>query len=161
MAVALLSMSLFSGCASKKAETGTGTITRGDGDVVYGDSATGASATGGIGLGTLQRVHFPFDSSQLTQESVRRLQQNADTIKSNRNMRVLVEGHCDERGSNEYNIALGERRARAVVDYLVNLGVGRSSLEMKSWGEERPLNPASTPQAWDQNRRAEFVILAR
>lgn len=144
------------GCASKR---GAGAGAGGDG--AYGAYGSGASATGGIGLGTLERVHFPFDSSNLDERARETLQNNARIIMKNPNMRVLVEGHTDERGSNEYNIALGERRSKAAIDYLVNLGVQRSRLEMKSWGEERPLDPSKTREAYDLNRRAEFVILSK
>lgn len=156
--VMALAMALSTGCASKKSRSaGTGA----DGEVTYGTSSDGASDKGGIGLGTLARVHFEFDSANLSDSARKTLESNAKTISGNKRMRVLVEGHCDERGSNEYNIALGERRARSVIDYLVNLGVQRSRLEMKSWGEERPLNPNSSESAWKLNRRAEFVILAK
>lgn len=152
-AVALLGLT---GCSSKK---GSGASAGSESD--FGEYGSGASASGGIGLGTLERVQFEFDSSNLTQSARDTLQSNARTILANSKMRVLVEGHCDERGSNEYNLALGERRSKSVIDYLVNLGVPRSRLEAKSWGEERPLNPASTSGAYRVNRRAEFVILAK
>ncbi len=157
LALGFTAMAFVTGCASKKSSANTGS----ESNVTYGTSADGSSENGGIGLGTLARVHFEFDSSALSSDARATLEKNAKTIKSGRKMRVLVEGHCDERGSNEYNIALGERRARAVIDYLVNLGVQRSRLEMKSWGEERPLNSQSSESAWKANRRAEFVILAK
>ncbi len=116
---------------------------------------------GGIGLGLLERVHFDFDRSEINSEAVEILKKNAATIKASKSMRVLVEGHCDERGTNEYNVALGERRAKMALNYLVSLGVARNRLEMKSWGEERPLSRGSGENAWTQNRRAEFVILAK
>jgi len=160
IAAVIVGISMFvSGCAPRE-----GVATRPAGDPTESDytrTGTGASATGGIGLGTLERVHFPFDSSNLSQESRTRLQNNARTILANSRMRVLVEGHCDERGSNEYNIALGERRARAAIDYLVDLGVPRNRLEAKSWGEEKPLDRRSTEEAWRLNRRAEFVVLQK
>jgi len=155
--LAFAAMAFTSGCAKKN----SGAVTGSDGNVTYGTTADGSSDTGGIGLGTLSRVHFGYDSSTLASDDRETLEKNAKLIKGNKKMRVLVEGHCDERGSNEYNIALGERRARAVMDYLVNLGVQRSRLEMKSWGEERPLNPQSSETAWSNNRRAEFVVLAK
>ncbi|PIR22082.1 MAG: peptidoglycan-associated lipoprotein [Deltaproteobacteria bacterium CG11_big_fil_rev_8_21_14_0_20_45_16] len=139
-------------CGSKKSGGGS------NADSSFG---TGASSSGGIGLGTLQRVHFGFDESTLNSEGRETLQNNAQIMMKNGKMKVLVEGHCDERGSNEYNIALGERRSKAVIDYMVNLGVQRSRLEMKSWGEERPLDPTKSDTAYSLNRRAEFVILAK
>lgn len=149
---------LVSGCSSKQGASGrAGSATESE----YVRQGTGASTSGGIGLGTLERVHFPYDSSNLGTEARTRLQNNARTILGNPRMRVLVEGHTDERGSNEYNIALGERRAKSAVNYLVDLGVPRNRLEMKSWGEEKPLDPRSVEEAWKLNRRAEFVILQK
>jgi len=153
--IGLISLSFaLTGCASKRTGEGSSSFENSQ----YGN---GASETGGIGLGTLERVHFGFDQSSLTQEAKSKLENNARIIIKNSKMRVLVEGHTDERGSNEYNIALGERRAKGVIEYLVNLGVQRSRLEMKSWGEERPLDLARTPQAYAMNRRAEFVVLSK
>lgn len=122
----------------------------------------GSTATGGVGLGTLQRVHFKFDRASLSEQARDRLNNNAEVILDNSNMQVLIEGHTDERGTNEYNIALGERRAKAALDYLVDLGVPRTRLEMKSWGEERLLNNnAESDAEHRKNRRAEFVILEK
>ncbi|MDH3258580.1 MAG: OmpA family protein, partial [Deltaproteobacteria bacterium] len=74
-------------------------------------------------------------------------------------VKVLIEGHCDERGTNEYNFALGERRAEAAKQYLINLAVESSRISTISYGEERPLDPGHTEGNWGQNRRAQFVIL--
>jgi len=153
-----LTLAFFaSGCASKKSGGSAGMGS----DSAYDQYGTGASKTGGIGLGTLARVHFGFDESSLTEDARETLQSNAKIIMDKPSMRVLVEGHCDERGSNEYNIALGERRANAVIAYLTTLGVPRTRLEMKSWGEERPLDPGKSESAYKMNRRAEFVILKK
>ncbi len=143
----------LTGCAAMKKKDGAEGAGAG-----YG---TGESSSGGIGLGTLQRVYFDFDRANVSGEAASVLKKNADVMKGNGKMRVLVEGHCDERGTNEYNIALGERRAKATVDYLVSLGIARSRLEMKSWGEERPLDTGSSESAMSSNRRAEFVVLAK
>jgi len=147
----------LAGCSTKKG----GRDGRAGADEASGSYGTGSSKTGGIGLGTLDRVHFEFDQSALTQKARDTLQGNAEIIMESPTMQVLVEGHCDERGSNEYNISLGEKRAQAVIDYLTNLGVKRSRLEMKSWGEERPLDPGKSASAYRMNRRAEFVILKK
>lgn len=158
--MALSLVALVSGCASKKSggeSSSTSSIADGKG----GEYGTGATEDGGIGLGTLERVHFGFDASSLTNEARDTLSNNAKIMMNNPDMKVMVEGHCDERGSNEYNIALGERRAKAVINYLVNLGVQRARLEMKSWGEERPLDPSKGARAYSLNRRAEFVILEK
>ncbi len=140
---------LIAGCAAKD---GSGGSWDKDGDGSY---------DAGIGFGTLKRIYFPFDQSVITGAAADTLKDNATSIKSNSSMRVLVEGHCDDRGTNEYNIALGERRSRTTMDHLVSLGVARNRLEMKSWGEERPLDSAQNEQAYRKNRRAEFVILAK
>lgn len=142
----------LSGCSAKK----KGTSSSAGGETGYDDKRTG-----GIGLGLLERIYFDFDRAELTSDAKDTLKANAEVIKDNPKMRVLVEGHCDERGTNEYNVALGERRARTVVDYLVANGVGRSKLEMKSWGEERPIDSGRDEAAYSRNRRGEFVILAK
>jgi peptidoglycan-associated lipoprotein len=152
--VALCSFMMV-GCASKK---GAGTTAGGaGGDYGYNDKEHGGAA----GLGLLDRIYFEYDKSEITGKAADTLKKNASTIKGSKKMRVLVEGHCDERGTNEYNIALGERRARTTLNYLVSLGVPRSRLEMKSWGEERPLDAGHVEASWAKNRRAEFSILAK
>ena len=150
---------LGSSCASKKGagakETVSTEYARPSAESLYD------SKTGGIGLGTLERIHFDFDQSTISDEAAQILKNNAETLQKTPSMRVLIEGHCDERGTNEYNIALGERRAKITLDYIVSLGVGRSRLEVKSWGEERPLDPSSSKASYSLNRRAEFVILSK
>lgn len=111
----------------------------------------------GEGADALQRIHFDFDKSAVRPDAAPILEQNAGWIKGHSSARVVVEGHCDERGTNEYNMALGDRRARSARDYLANLGVDPSVLSVVSYGEERPLDPASNESAWALNRRAEFV----
>ena len=107
--VLALSMTL-AGCASKK-----------DDDYSQESAADMYDReTGGVGLGTLERVHFGYDRSSIEQSAASTLERNANVINGKSSMRVLVEGHCDNRGTNEYNIALGERRARSALDYLVS-----------------------------------------
>lgn len=106
----------------------------------------------------LQRIHFDFDQYVLTDSAKRTLAGNADLIKASPGVRVKIEGHCDERGSDEYNLALGEKRALATKNYLVSLGVSAESLSIISYGEEMPLDPAKTEDAWSKNRRAEFKV---
>jgi len=105
-----------------------------------------------------QRVHFEFDSSTLGKEAKDALAANVEIMRSNPDLRVEVQGHCDERGTTEYNIALGDRRAAAVRDYMTRLGVSSTRLEAVSYGEERPLDSSRTEVAWSENRRAEFRI---
>ncbi|ABB33746.1 peptidoglycan-associated lipoprotein [Geobacter metallireducens RCH3] len=109
---------------------------------------------------TLDRIFFDFDSFVLSQAARDILSKNAEyLLKKQPNARVLIEGHCDERGSDEYNLALGEKRAKAARDYLVTLGVAANRLSIISYGEEKPLDPGHTEEAWAKNRRAEFLIV--
>jgi peptidoglycan-associated lipoprotein len=105
----------------------------------------------------LQRIHFDFDRSNIKPEYEPALKGNADWMKSNAKSNVTVEGHCDERGSVEYNIALGDRRANSAKGYMVNLGVSSGRLSTVSYGKERPLCTQHDESCWWQNRRAEFV----
>lgn len=102
-------------------------------------------------------IHFAFDNSEISGEYRELLQAHAEYLVSNPNVSVVIEGHTDERGTPEYNIALGERRANAVVNYLQNYGVLSSQMSTVSYGEERPLVRRSNEQAWAQNRRAVLV----
>lgn len=102
------------------------------------------------------RIYFAFDKSELTQESRQTLTEKAELLKSFPALIALIEGHCDDRGTNEYNMALGARRAQAAHDYLVQLGVEASRLSVISYGEEYPAVPGSGEEAWSKNRRDEF-----
>ena len=104
-------------------------------------------------------VQFAFDSSLLNVDAERILEQKATWLQDNGNASVQIEGHCDERGTSAYNLALGERRANAVQEYLTVLGVDPSRLSTISYGEEQPLDPGHDEMAWSLNRRAHFVIL--
>ncbi len=110
--------------------------------------------------GVLQRVHYAFDKYDLQAEAIRTLGKNASLIKEHNQFDVRVEGHCDERGTVEYNLSLGEKRARAARDYLVSLGVESRRLRVVSYGKERAADPRHNETAWAMNRRAEFVFLA-
>ncbi|MEF2146235.1 MAG: peptidoglycan-associated lipoprotein Pal [Desulfovibrionaceae bacterium] len=103
-------------------------------------------------------IYFAFDSSELTAESREVLQAKADILKRYKDLTLVVEGYCDERGTVEYNLALGERRARAAYDYLVILGIAPDRLSIVSFGEENPQDPGHTEEAWSQNRRDQFRI---
>lgn len=103
-------------------------------------------------------VRFDFDKSELTEAGRRTSQVVADYMKKNPKAKLLVEGHCDERGTAEYNMALGERRATAVMTYLVSLGVPKAVLSTVSFGKEKPLDPGHNDGAWAKNRRAHFVL---
>jgi peptidoglycan-associated lipoprotein len=110
--------------------------------------------------GVLKTIHFDFDQYELRTDAVRTLGDNASALKQYPQLKVRIEGHCDERGTVEYNLALGEKRARAARDYLVSLGTPASRLGIISYGKERPVNPGHSENAWAENRRAEFLFLA-
>ena len=109
----------------------------------------------------LQPVFFELDRSDLSAEAQQILQANAGVLKQYATWQITVEGHCDERGSAEYNLALGERRALAARDYLVSLGIAANRVRTVSYGKEFPFDPGHTDAAWRKNRRAHFVITAR
>ncbi|MEQ8813153.1 MAG: peptidoglycan-associated lipoprotein Pal [Thalassobaculum sp.] len=129
-------------------------------------TATTAPAKAGPTPGTAEdfvvnvgdRVFFAFDSSELSAESRTTLEKQAFWLRKYPQSTVTVEGHCDERGTREYNLALGERRAASARDYLVSLGVDPSRVATISYGKERPAVTGSTEEAWAQNRRAVTVI---
>ena len=104
------------------------------------------------------RIFFNFDSIQLGPEARATLENQAIWLKQNGNVSVWIEGHADERGTREYNLALGERRASAMRDYLVALGVNDNLLKTRSFGKERPVDPSSSLDAWNKNRRGVMVI---
>ncbi len=104
------------------------------------------------------RVYFGFDRSDLTAEARQVLRRQADFMKANPNLSIRIEGHCDERGTREYNLALGARRANASRDFLVGLGVDPSRITTISFGKDRPLNPVSSEAAWAQNRNTHTVV---
>ncbi|HTZ31962.1 MAG TPA: peptidoglycan-associated lipoprotein Pal [Methylomirabilota bacterium] len=100
---------------------------------------------------------FDYDSSEIRPDARAALQKTADFLKAYPNTHVAIEGHCDERGSTEYNLALGQRRANAVKQYLVSLGVNGDTLTTTSWGKEKPFCTESTESCWQQNRRGHFT----
>lgn len=108
--------------------------------------------------GPLADVFFGFNEASVTDEARGLLEQHATWLQTRRAVRVVIEGHCDERGTVEFNLALGERRAQAVRDYLVTLGVAQERLTTVSLGKERPLDPGHDEAAWARNRRAHFVV---
>lgn len=131
-------------------------------------TAPGAESVGTEGAGDagapssdLRTVYYPFDSYSLGGEARSALKFNANWLKQNASATVQIEGHCDERGTTEYNLALGEKRANAARDYLEKLGVESSRISAISYGEERPSDPGHDESAWAKNRRAAFIILSK
>jgi len=173
LSIALVA-AVISGCAKKPASvvvdsTGEPVVSTMPSDSVagYGDGSISDQAVGDrsgygsvtMGDGTaagLNHIFFEFDQFTLTDEARDTLARNADYMKANPGLKVRIEGHCDERGSDEYNLALGERRASATKNYMVSLGVDGDRLAIISYGEEMPLDPGRSESAWAKNRRAEF-----
>jgi peptidoglycan-associated lipoprotein len=112
----------------------------------------------GFDVSDLVDVFFAFDQSDLTPEGRDRLADNARLLKAASGVPIMIEGHCDERGTNEYNLGLGERRASEVKNYLVSLGVPASRIRTISYGEEKPFDAGHHEVAWQQNRRAHFSL---
>lgn len=119
-------------------------------------AAAAAETAANRAANDLMRIYFDFDQYVLTDSAKDQLASNARLLKAAPAVKVQIEGYCDERGSDEYNLALGEKRALATKNYLVSLGVAAGRLSIISYGEEMPLDPANTEEAWAKNRRAEF-----
>jgi len=147
-------------CSKKKTteETdGTPDVT----SIDTGDTNANANGANGAGVGQkvsgLPTIYFEFNSFSLNSASKEALNLAAQWLKANPNTKIQIEGHCDERGTTEYNLALGERRANTVKDFLQSKGVPANQLSTISYGEERPVAMGSTEEAWAKNRRTEFV----
>ena len=117
-----------------------------------GDVYTGKETVKYLASGVPDRVFFATNKSSLTTASRATLRKQATYLRKNKNLNVTIEGHADERGTREYNLALGERRANAARDYLMTYGISGKRISVISYGKEKPINPASTPLAWSQNR---------
>ncbi len=125
------------------------------------DTTRGQSAsveTTATSEASVSDINFDFDSSIIRPDAREILKINADFLLKNRISSIVIEGHCDERGTAEYNMALGQRRAQETKKYLVNLGIKESTIRTISYGEERPLDSGNTEEAWAKNRRAHFLI---
>jgi peptidoglycan-associated lipoprotein len=174
----LVMLSLFclmnAGCAKKPAATDTTAVDStpmtedmgpgmqqpaGLDESTIGESAMGEESIDDSAMAAvpaLEKIHFDFDQYTLSAEAQAVLVNNADYLKANPGQKVRIEGHCDERGSDEYNLALGQRRALAAKNFLVSLGIAPERLSIISYGEEMPLDPSGTDAAFALNRRAEF-----
>ena len=109
----------------------------------------------------LKDVHFNFDKYDIRPEDAAILKENAALLKKFPNVKIQIEGHCDERGTLEYNLALGERRANRAKDYLVSLGISTARISTISYGKEKPLDPGHNEEAWAKNRRAHTIITGK
>jgi len=124
---------------------------------VDGDVYTGKETVEYLASGVPDRVFFATNKSSLTTAARETLRKQATYLRKNKNLNVTIEGHADERGTREYNLALGERRANAARDYLMTYGISGKRISVISYGKEKPVNPASTPLSWSQNRRSVTV----
>ncbi len=137
---------LFSACSTAKKS----------GDI-EGDVYSGKETVEYLASGVPDRVFFATNKSSLTTASRATLRKQATFLRKNKNLNVTIEGHADERGTREYNLALGERRANAARDYLMTYGISGKRISVISYGKEKPVNPKSSPLAWSQNRRSVTV----
>jgi len=158
--VALVVLALgmgLTGCSKKAPETAQ------QGSEGAGQTESLETADSGImegrTSGPMVPVYFEFDSSKISGEQVQRIETNADFLKKNTQINIRIEGNCDPRGTQEYNLALGERRAQASKSYLVNKGVSAERLSTVSFGEEKLLLFGHDEISWAQNRRDDFVIV--
>ena len=138
---------VLSACASKKQISSE----------MQGDVYTGTDTIEYLAKGVPDRVFFATNESVLTTASRDTLRKQAAWLRKNTSINIVLEGHADERGTREYNLALGERRANAAKDYLMTYGVSGKRISVISYGKERPVNPANSPLAWSQNRRSVTV----
>ena len=161
VAVGLMGAVAMSGCKKKTAGSGTGEGNIG-GVTGQGIGENGIGNRPGAGTmemaGQFVPVYFDFDSAQVKESERAKAETAAEYLKKNTVGGVIVEGHCDERGSREYNLALGERRAMAVRNYLQSLGLEAGRIQTKSFGKEKPVAMGHDEESWSKNRRAEFVL---
>lgn len=157
-----VSVLTLSGCGSKP-KTDEAMKPADDGEAMAAQEESLDSQPRGISEGRTSEgmlpVYFNFDSSDIKSDQVSRVEVNAEFSKSNSALPIRIEGNCDPRGTNEYNMALGERRALSAKKYMVNLGVDESKLTTVSYGEERMLLHGHDELSWAQNRRADFVVV--
>ncbi len=162
-----LSLTLGAGCSRPKrtdangADSASGNVAGQDNTPAIADKdiSTDPSGSDGGKINGLSTVFFDYDKAALTSAARQQLAANATWIKGNPNFTIQIEGHTDERGSVEYNLALGERRAKSVKTYLEGLGVESKRMTIISYGEEKPLVTGDNESAWSKNRRANFVPL--
>ena len=124
---------------------------------IEGDVYTGKETVEYLASGVPDRVFFATNKSSLTSASRATLRKQANYLRKNKNLNVTIEGHADERGTREFNLALGERRANAAKDYLMTYGISGKRISVISYGKEKPVNPKSSPISWSQNRRSVTV----
>jgi peptidoglycan-associated lipoprotein len=166
--VLIFAFALLPGCSKKTSSTtddaydGSAAAGMGESDATRGSLDDYRKGTLGRGeQGPLSDVFFPYDSIELSDNAREILRTNADWLAENQRARVEIEGHCDSRGTIEYNLALGAKRANAVRDYLVSLGVSTDRLTTISYGKELQICQEETESCWAENRRVHFVVLSQ
>jgi peptidoglycan-associated lipoprotein len=177
----LVAAPLLAGCAMTPSTTADSSSAPSPGGSMDGGRAVGSAAADRYGSGgstaqgnaarpnpkeftaktDLRDIRFEFDSYEIRVEDAQVLDQNADLMKANPGWKVLIEGHADQRGTTDYNLALSERRARASMNYLVSRGVRANRISVISYGKERPMCNEATEDCWSQNRRAHFAVKAK
>lgn len=109
----------------------------------------------------LAMIFFDYDKYNIRPDAVPVLEKNAEWLKKHPTVKILIEGHCDERGTEEYNLALGEKRAKSTMEYLMSLGISAERMKIISYGKSQPLDPGHDEAAWAKNRRAQFLIIEK
>ena len=145
--IILLASLVLSACATQKKTTGQ----------LQGDVYTGSESVEYLASGVPDRVFFATNETVLTTASRETLRKQAAWLRKNSDITVVLEGHADERGTREYNLALGERRANSAKDYLMTYGISSDRISVLSYGKERPVDSGSNPLAWSKNRRSVTV----
>lgn len=148
-------------CSSKKKTTDESALAGGDAAADSSPMSFDAQGSDSGKIDGLYTISFDYDKANLSKETRDKLRSNAEWMKARPNMAVQIEGHCDNRGSIEYNLALGERRAKAVREYMVSLGIPARRLTVISYGKERLLDSGDSEAAHARNRRANFLPLAK
>ncbi|MGZ3770119.1 MAG: peptidoglycan-associated lipoprotein Pal [Bdellovibrio sp.] len=159
LALGLVACALVAGCKGKQTKTDQAIETAPTGEATIDQTPLSYDAMGSDSgkINGLVTVHFGYDKSNLDSTAKKSVAQDVEWMKKNPKAKVQIEGHCDSRGTVEYNVALGERRANAVKAYMVSLGVPADRLSVISYGKERPLETGDNEAAWAKNRRANFV----
>ena len=160
----LMSAFLLTGCPKKKPPIkpeAADTTTTVKPEVLDDDTTVTTETMETLKESQFRAVYFDFDKFNLRKDAKAALDHNFGLLSSHTDVIIKIEGHCDERGTVEYNLSLGEKRARAAQDYLVGLGINRNRITVISYGKERPLDPRHNDEAWDKNRRDEFRIISQ
>ena len=162
LALGLVAVAMVAGCKSKTTQSDSNVDAAAAGNNAIDSTPMNFDPAGSDSgkINGLVTVHFGYDKSSLDAEAKKEIAQNADWMKKNTGVKVQIEGHCDARGTIEYNVALGERRANAVKAYMVSLGVAADRLSTISYGKEKPIATGDSEDAWSKNRRANFVPAA-